>query len=364
MISTRSAWTFRLDRERDVFARRAVVMGDTVYVAFSYKKRDFEQSRLFALDLETGSEKWSYTVEHIGNEPVVDWNGVIYWSSFEGNVYALDAAGTLLWKEPGTTSNIFVPCLLGDDRLVVPEVAGGARCTWCLDRATGKVLWRFEHGGHVYPVLCHGDRVLHSSVRSAFVTGTDTPEGTLSCLSAADGKPVWSVTDREYLFNPLVFGARVFVGSNRTVRAYALGTGKPLAQLRLETENWTLHLAPCSTAEMLYVWRDASFAGENDTITAVEPVTSKRLFRGETLTLRRRWKFAEPRGLCAAPISFPDGRLAYLTHNGVVCLIDPAMGASVAEIPLKSKPNKSGGLRLAGSRLIAVHGREVFCLSL
>lgn len=344
-----------------MFARRAEVVGGTVYVAFSYDKGGFSQSRLFALDVETGAETWSYTVEHSANEPVTDARGVTYWSSFDGDVHALDAAGALIWKEPGTTSSFFVPCLLGDDRLVIPEIAGGARNTWCLMRATGKVAWRFEHGGHAYPVHCHGDVVIHSSVVSG---GFDKPpRGSLFCLSAADGEPVWTVTGSEYLFNPLVFRDTVFICSSTALRAYSLGTGKLAAELPLETENESLHLAPCSTADMLCVWRDTYGRGI-DAVTAVEPATSRRLFGGETLTLRERWKIEEPRGLCGGPMALSGERLAYLTHDGVICVIDRATGAGVAELPLRSKPNQTGGLRLAGSRLIAVHGRDVFCLSL
>lgn len=362
MTLFKPAWAFRLDKERNVFARRAAVMGGTVYVAFTYDKRDFSQSRLFALDLETGSEKWSYVVEHSANEPVPDRTGAVYWSSFDGNVYALDAAGELMWKAPGAESNIFVPCLLGEDRLVVPEIAGRARATWCLDRATGRTVWRFEHGGHAYAVHCHGDRVLHSSVTSS---GVGQPaRGSLFCLAAADGAQLWSVSGPTYLFNPMVLGDRVFVGSSRTVRAYSLDAGRRLAELPLEDENSTLSLAPCSTAEMLYVWNKDHFGQGLDSVAAVEPVVSRRLFGGAALTLHARWKIGERRGLCAAPMALPGERLAYLTHDGVVCVIDPATGASAAEMPLKSKPNTTGDLRLAGSRLIAVHGRDVFCLSL
>jgi outer membrane protein assembly factor BamB len=183
MISPEPAWAFRLEKERNVFARRASLMGGTAYVAFSYDKRGFFESKLFARDLETGSEKWSYTVEHVGNEPVADAGGTIYWSSFEGNVHALDVHGSLLWKAPGTKSNIGVPRLLGDDRLAVPEIAGGARATWCLDRATGKTLWRFEHGGHTYNIHCHGERVLNSSTHGR------TDGATLSCLAGVLAGP-------------------------------------------------------------------------------------------------------------------------------------------------------------------------------
>jgi outer membrane protein assembly factor BamB len=201
--------------------------------------------------------------------------------------------------------------------------------------------------------------VLHSSVAR---TGWDEPpRASLFCIRGADGAPAWSAAEREYLFNPLVFGGTVFVCSNTTVRAYSLDDGRLLAALPLKAEAASLQLAPCSTADMLYVWRDGH-GQEPDSVAAVEPATSKRLFRGETLTLRERWRIGEPRGLCGAPMALLGERLVYLTHDGIVCVIDRATGAGVAEVALKSRPNKSGGLRLAGARLIAVHGRDVFCL--
>lgn len=356
MIPTRPMWAFRLANERRVFARRASVAGGTAYVTFSYDKRGFFESRLFALDLETGSEKWSYTVGHHTNEPVADANGTVYWSSFEGNVYALDAGGSLLWKGPGTRSNISVPCLLGDDRLVVPEIAGAARATWCLHRGTGQTLWRFEHGGHARTVHCHGDRVLHDS----FPAGTD--EASLYCLAAVDGRPVWSVTERGGFSDPVLLGDRVIVLSQTAVQAYSLGEGRRLARRPLRPEDVALQVAPISTAEMLYLWREHSPGA--DAIRAVEPALSKRFLGGERLTLHERWKVRDPRGLCAAPIALSGAVLAYLTHDGVVCAIDRATGTRVAEVPLKTRPNDTGGLRVAGSRLVAVHGREAFCFSL
>lgn len=329
-------------------------MGGTAYLVFHYDKRGFFESRLFALDLETGSEKWSYTVGHVGNEPVTDANGTVYWSSFEGNVYALDAGGSLIWTGPGTSSSIFVPCLLGNDRLVVPEIAGGARATWCLDRATERTLWRFEHGGHA-SVRCHGEHVLNSSIRP------QEDAGSLSCLAAADGTPFWSVTHGGDEF---VLGDRVIIFSEAAVRAYSLGQGRRLARVLFESGDGAPHVAPVSTAEMLYLCYDRHSPSGLEVIKAVEPAPSKRFLGGERLTLHERWKIRAPRVLCEAPIAVSGAVLAYLTHDGVVCAIDRATGASVAEVALKTPRNHTGGLCVAGSRLIAVHGRDVFCFSL
>jgi hypothetical protein len=357
MIATRPAWAFRLAKERSVFARRASVTGGTAHVAFSYDKRGFTESKLFALDLETGSEKWSYTVEHVANQPLADADGTIYWSSFEGNVYALDVHGALLWKAPGTRSNIGVPRLLGNDRLVVPEIAGGARATWCLYRATGKTLWRFESGGHTCQIHCHGERMLQSSDSGA------TGEAALSCLAAADGTLVWSVKERGDFFNPFVLGDRVIVWSEKRVRVYSLAQGRLLAKLPLDPGDGALHVSPDSSPELLYLWCEHTFGPGVDAIMAVEPALSRRFLGGERLTLHERWKIREPRRLCAVPIAVPGAWLAYLTHDAVVCVLDRATGASVAEVPLKTRPSERGGLCVAGSRLVAVHGRDVFCFS-
>jgi hypothetical protein len=116
---------------------------------------------------------------------------------------------------------------------------------------------------------------------------------------------------------------------------------------------------------MLYFWCEQhTFPPGMDAVTAMEPAITKRFLGGERLTLHERWKIGEPRRLCAVPIAISGAWLAYLTHDGVVCVLDRATGASVAEVALKTRPNESGGLCVAGSRLVAVHGRGVFCFSL
>ncbi|TXT22315.1 MAG: pknD [Planctomycetota bacterium] len=121
------AWTFRLKNERNARVRCPVLANGTAYVTFSYDKRGFFDSTLFAFDASTGSQKWSKTIDHVSSEPVVAEDGTIYWGSFDGNVYALDQLGETVWKEPGAAANVSIPILVGNDRLIVSEIVFG--CT-------------------------------------------------------------------------------------------------------------------------------------------------------------------------------------------------------------------------------------------
>jgi outer membrane protein assembly factor BamB len=343
-----------------VGARRPVIAGDTAYVVFMYDKVGLSESTLFAFDRGTGAQRWSYTIPHIGNEPVVA-SGVIYWSSFEGSVHAIDRQGSVLWKAPGTDAGIGVPVVDAGHRLFVSEIAGGAKYTWCLDRTTGATLWRFEHGGHTYR-LCHSDdRLYHTSVMSHDI---DTPPRcSFLCLSAVDGRVQWSVPGREYLFNPIVIDERVHVCSHRTLYVHTAVSGERLGKQDLGPESETTTVAPSTQPEQVIVWGSRTATG-GDWIAGYALEQARRWFGPSRLGYRRLWRLDEPRRLCDAPIAVSADRLACVTHDGVVQTIASATGERLSELKLKTQPNEFGGLACTGEALLAAHGRDVFAFSL
>ena len=349
-------WTFRLRDERRVGARRPVIADGIAHLAFTHDKGDFSGSTLFALDSGSGSRRWSRTIEHIGNEPVVA-DGSVYWSSFEGSIHALDREGRTVWKSPGADANIGVPVLGNDGRLFVSEIAGGATSTWCLDRATGRTLWRFAHGGHAYRLCYADDHLFHSSV-SGGTPGVPT-RATLYSLVATDGRVAWSVSGRDYLFDPVVLQGRLTVCSSRSLLVYDAASGQRLAEAGLGPDNATSTLAPCSLPDQPIVWEDHA-GQEPDVISAFAARTVKRLFGGERLELTRAWRLEEPRRLCEAPIALSADRLIYLTHDGTLCTIARETGARLSERMLKTRPSATGGLAIADARLVITHGRHAF----
>ena len=348
-------WRFRLPKERRVSARRPVIAGNVVYVAFWYDKGGLVESTLFALDADSGVQRWSYRIDHVGNEPVVA-DDIVYWSSFEGAVHAIDREGRLLWKAPCTDASIGVPVISVGNRLFVAEISGGARWTWCLDRATGATLWRFEHGGHTYR-LCHsGDRVYHTSVASAGID--ESVWCSLHCLYAVDGSVQWSVSGPDYLFSPIVIDDRVHVCSHRSLYIHSAADGHRVSEEALGSDGETVTLAPGSWPAQTVVWGSRAAEG-GDWIAAytVDPV--RRWFGGSRPQVRWLWRFKEPRRVCDAPLALPGGRLVYLTHDGTVQMIAGETGEPVLKLTQKTQSSEFGGLAIGNDILVAAHGRDV-----
>jgi outer membrane protein assembly factor BamB len=402
-MKSKPVWSFKLAKERYVGVRRPVLSDEHVLVAFHYDKADFYQSKLLAFDPLSGKEAWSHVVDHVGNEPVNE-GSVVYWSSFDGSVYALDARdGNLLWRSQVSGLNIGRPVVCGD-RVVVGEILGGTGgTTWCLDRASGKTLWKFEHGGHTCSMAVADQRVFHSLVAHPLV---DKPPSkwSLHALFLENGKAHWSVADRcyyycnpiivenrryiysqrllqvrnaetgevlselllgqqnasLYYFNPIIVENKLYVCSHRSFQVRNAKTGKLLSELLLEQQNASLSLAPGSDATRFYVWRDSNGQG-SDTVTAID-VRSSRGILGERISLSVAWQKQEARGLCAVPQMLAGNTLAYLTHDGKLCFINPASGTLIQEQNLGTRPSTFGGMAAAHGHLFISHGRNLLAL--
>jgi hypothetical protein len=355
-MKSRPVWSFKLAKERCVGARRPVLSDKHVLVAFHYDKASFFQSKLLAFDPLSGKEAWSYVVDHVVNEPVSD-GSTVYWSSFGGSVHALDAQdGRLLWLGPGCGLNIGIPVVCGD-RVVVGEIHGCSRSTWCLDRASGKTLWKFEHGGITSPMVVADQRVFFSAIAHTLI---DEPsQFSLYALSLENGKALWSVTDTHAFGNLIVMKNRLYIFSSSRFQVRDAKTGKLLSEL-LPEQNASLRLAPGSDATRFYVWRDSNGQG-SDTVTAID-VRSSKGFLGEKISLSVAWQKQEARGLCAVPQILAGNTLAYLTHDGKLCFIGTASGTLIQEENLGTRPSTFGGMASAHGHLFVSHGRNLLAL--
>ena len=353
-------WTFRLPDERNVGTRAPVVAHASAYVAFNYDRKGLSESTLFALDVATGLQRWSYTIPHVGNEPLVV-DDVVFWSSFEGSVHAIDREGRLLWTSPGAGASLGVPVADGGNRLFVSEIAGGARYTWCFDQITGATLWRFMHGGHAFRLFHSDDRVYHTSVAS---TGPDDrTRCTLYSLSVMDGRVLWSAERDGYLFSPVVIDGGVHVCSHDKMYVHSADDGRRIGEIALGPERATRTLARCSRRDRLIAWGSQHHERQGDSLAAWTIAPVKRWFGGERIAATRLWSLDEPRGLCDAPIALSGEQLAYVTHDGVVKALSSATGERVLELKLKTKAATTGGLASSGDHLVVTHGRDVVLLA-
>ena len=112
-------WKDRINQERMPFDRAflPVVMDRTMFVAFN------DTDKLVALDTRTGEERWRFYADGpIRFAPICD-RGRVCFASDDGHLYCLDAAtGRLLWRRRGGPS---IRRIIGNRRLISSWPARG-----------------------------------------------------------------------------------------------------------------------------------------------------------------------------------------------------------------------------------------------
>ena len=154
-------WQVRQERVQFDLGYEPVVMGRTMFVASS------RNDSVTALDAETGAEKWRFYADGPVRFAPVAWERKLYFACDDGCLYCLDAAsGKLLWKVRAVPSDRKV---LGNERLISvwparggPVLDGGrvffAAGVWpfegifvhAVDARTGRTLWVNDRIGSLY----------------------------------------------------------------------------------------------------------------------------------------------------------------------------------------------------------------------
>jgi len=142
---------------------------------------------LYCLSAKNGKEIWRFaTGEEIFNiSPFPVHNGIIYCASMDSYLYAIDIKnGKEVWRfKTGKYGNSSSPTLYNN--LLFHPSRDGFLYALTLD---GKVLWRFEYGKIIGPVIAANKRL--------YVGGEDY---FIYCLSL-DGKPIWRFRAGYYVF--------------------------------------------------------------------------------------------------------------------------------------------------------------------
>ncbi len=213
------------------------VVGDRVYVTdlitkanpkdANWGRRPFDGTeRVLCLDNKTGKEIWkreypvTYAISFSGGPrctPIVD-SGRVYTLGAEGDLYCLEAAnGTVVWsvklKEQYKTNSALwgyaAHPLIDGDHLIT--LAGGEGShTVCLDKKTGKEIWRFgtapEQGYSPPTIINAGGR------RQLILTNPIA----INSVDPETGKLFWTIpyeaTSGSIIMSPIHLGKYLFVG--------------------------------------------------------------------------------------------------------------------------------------------------------
>src|SRR2546423_13230334 len=101
---------------------------------------------MYALKASTGAKGWSYaTGGAVQSSPAVA-DGLVYFSSYDGNIYAVETrTGFKLWSYPafGTSS---APAVANGVVYVAPSDFYQGNSLYALNASTGALLWSYPLG--------------------------------------------------------------------------------------------------------------------------------------------------------------------------------------------------------------------------
>ncbi|WP_348811865.1 outer membrane protein assembly factor BamB family protein [Flavobacterium maritimum] len=138
--------------------------------------------KIYALDASNGEIKWSFQTEVfsvINSVPTVE-NNVIYFGAPDSHAYALDLSGNLKWKYKTGATDVRSSPAIANDKVYVGADDGKL---YVLNASNGTLVWDFDAGiaGENSPTISN-DKVYIQSEKAVF------------CLNAVNGSEVWRYT--------------------------------------------------------------------------------------------------------------------------------------------------------------------------
>lgn len=300
--------------------------------------------RIYALNASTGAEIWSSDAgSPVHSSPAVS-GGQVYVASRAGVLLALDARSgkeqwqfrmkadlPYLWEFDYWQSS---PTVVGS----TIYVGSGDGSVNAVDRSSGKQVWRAEVGARVRstPAIAQGKVVVGDFA------------GYLHAFDAATGRAAWkspsvgsSLNNSEYGFDrnafvasPAIADGKVFIGSrDGFLYAFDLATGRELWRYDHKV-SWV----PTSPA----VAHGVVYAGSSDGhfVQAVDAASGQE-----------RWRFRTNKPVWSSPL-LVKGVLYVAEYDGTVSAVDTDSGTTLSQVRLggviHSSPVMAAGSLIVG----------------
>ena len=198
------------------------VANGMIYLGYRYA--DVDRGGVFALDASTAAVKWNFTAGHVSSSPTVAYDRV-YFSSWDGNVYALDAlSGAKVWNQRASG-------LLRDSSPAVVDghvFIGSSTNVYAFDALTGAKIWSYPTSGSGYssPAVANG---------YVYVGSLDA---NIYALNASTGEQIWNATVGGSS-SPSVADGVVYTGDSYKILAFNATTGSKIWSYTFpETEDY------------------------------------------------------------------------------------------------------------------------------
>lgn len=239
------------------------VAGFTVYIG--------AREKLVALDAESGKTQWSYEcgrgedLDRIDTSPAVIGDSIVFGDVVEGNAYSVNRVlGEELWKTyVGPTSASFA---YGDANVYFCLSDGRA---YALNAETGNTVWSkdiYIAMPTVFSEMCYQDEILYFS---------SLTNSKLYAISSVTGEGVWEANlQTSALFSPAFSDGIIYVGStDHHVYAFDAKDGRSIWGFEAGGE---VNSAPSFAGGVLYVGCDDGF------LYALDGTTGRELWRFQT----------------------------------------------------------------------------------
>ncbi|MBC8400114.1 MAG: PQQ-binding-like beta-propeller repeat protein, partial [Candidatus Marinimicrobia bacterium] len=164
---------------------------------------------------------WTYETGGVVNSsPVVDENGVVYFGSEDGKLYAVNTDGSFKWSFDTGDGIVAAPLLATMNKLYIGSKSGSF---YSLNRTTGDTVWTYMTGDQIYSSATVDD------AGRVFVGSLD---GKLYCIDSEFGTLNWSTTIGTRIYSsPALSVAQdvIYVGGfDKKVYAVEVSTGQTL----------------------------------------------------------------------------------------------------------------------------------------
>jgi len=196
-------------------------------------------------NLATTKCLWSFTTEEeIRSTPVVVGN-MVFVSSYDTNLYAVDAkTGQFIWKAATTGGLSSTPCI-GEGMVIV---GSEDYKLYAFDLSKGQKMWEFPTGGPI-----RSSPRLHTNF--AFFGSDDNH---VYAVDIRTGKQLWkSRTMGKVRSSPIIFNGKVYIGSEDR-NLYALEGSKGQTEWRSPTLGSVLS-SPVYSDGFIYFGSDDSY---------------------------------------------------------------------------------------------------------
>jgi eukaryotic-like serine/threonine-protein kinase len=268
--------------------------------------------KFYAVDASTGKLKWKFqtagehrfTAKHIhGSLPEAEAmpdpfdyylssptlsGDSVYFGSGDGNVYSLDASSGKLNWKFQTGDVVHASPAVVDGTVYIGSWDSNF---YALDAATGKEKWRFKTG--VDPDTHNQVGIQSSAAVADGLVYFGCRDSNFYALDAATGQLKWNFNNKGswVITSPAVHDGKVYFATSDTAQFYAFDAktgGAPLFSLKF---TWPIFSSPAVAGDTLY------FGAQNGVFTAVDLKTAKVAWTFQTDGARENLvRLSEPGG--------------------------------------------------------------------